>query len=397
MKNRYLLIILFAGVLLAGCRKNEPPDPVDTDPKTFIMFGNLGSYYSGNIESAGSAVAAGALIEGQRLVVYQDMSPENRLYEIVRDATQTDGYRKELIKTYDRTVSSFDPQRMRTILQDAIAAAPANHYGLSIGSHGTSWLHTGIYKPSDIHQSKKAVVMHSAISAELEEFMPLLVPKGEDTETRNMNHELDIEKLPGIFEGLGLDFILLDQCFMGAIEVIYELRNSAPYLIVSPAEVLIYGFPYAKVVKSLFSDWSNLSAVCHQFADHYKNDGVATVSLINTSKINSLAAAAKAIVNNGVNLNVKQADIQVYYSKGMFYDFQQYVEKLSKNSVLTQEFIDRLDEVVEYTETNGYYYSRIPLKYYSGLTTYVPDPTKYPIFYTSYQKTSWYKFIKGIE
>ena len=36
---------------------------------------------------------------------------------------------------------------------------------------------------------------------------------------------------------------------MSQVEVAYELRNTADYLILSPAEVMSAGFPYFKITK----------------------------------------------------------------------------------------------------------------------------------------------------
>ena len=54
-------------------------------------------------------------------------------------------------------------------------------------------------------------------------------------------------------KGPDFDYILFDACLMSQVEVAYELRDTADYLILSPAEVMSAGFPYFKITKYLLS------------------------------------------------------------------------------------------------------------------------------------------------
>ena len=48
------------------------------------------------------------------------------------------------------------------------------------------------------------------------------------------------------------DFILCDACYMGAVEVAYDLREDCRYYVASPAAVMGGGFPYEDIVEHLF-------------------------------------------------------------------------------------------------------------------------------------------------
>ena len=73
--------------------------------------------------------------------------------------------------------------------------------------------------------------------------------------------------------GIHFDYILFDACLMSQVEVAYELRNAADYLILSPAEVMSAGFPYFKMTKHLLSvdnTEQNVINVAKDFIDYYK-------------------------------------------------------------------------------------------------------------------------------
>jgi hypothetical protein len=49
-----------------------------------------------------------------------------------------------------------------------------------------------------------------------------------------------------------LDFIIFDACFMGSVEVCYELKDKAEYIVASPTEILSPGFVYSSMMQHLF-------------------------------------------------------------------------------------------------------------------------------------------------
>ena len=402
MKNRYLLIILFAGVLLAGCRKNEPPDPVDTDPKTLIMFGDISTFPTYNVATAGAAIAKGALIEGQQVVYYQYDSKGGTLYRLVKNAAESDSFESVPIKSYEDGISGFDPDKLRKIIVDAREAAPANHYGLSIGSHGSGWVTYSLWT----NRSARS-------SAALNDFAPLFEPR-ENSLTRYMYSDgnyrwIEVTDFAKALDGLHFDFILLDQCFMGGIEVAFELKDIASHLIVSPAEIIIYGFPFDRVVGRLFKNWNDLTGVCMDFINYYKNSSnpYGTISLVKTSELPTLARATKAIVDSqGGGLLTPAGGISglQYYeglSTHLFYDFGQYIKNSTPKSYSSlydtfEEALGRAIPYMDHTDTflSALSYGRqeIPVDYYSGLSAYVPD-TSTSAFLDAYRETSWYKAV----
>ena len=62
---------------------------------------------------------------------------------------------------------------------------------------------------------------------------------------------MDLPDLAEVLSPYRFDYILFDACFMGSVEVLYELRHSARYFIASPAEILADGFPYHLILPYL--------------------------------------------------------------------------------------------------------------------------------------------------
>ena len=69
--------------------------------------------------------------------------------------------------------------------------------------------------------------------------MLLLFPH-EDVADIPFSSGIEIADLPGAIP-MHLDFIIMDACLMGCVEVAYELRDKCDILIFSPTEILSSG------------------------------------------------------------------------------------------------------------------------------------------------------------
>ncbi len=429
MKRHYTLIILllFAGLWMAGCSTNEPPEPkpVDSNPKTLIIYGNIGEpYFSNNVRAAGQAVAAGALIEGQRVIVCHEKLgaggkiARNIIYELVRDKKAAEGFRRDTLKVYEgeNVKQTLDPADMKYLLEEMRGMAPANHYGLAIGTHATGWIPT----TSSLLNTALFSAAAATTTAAPGQFQQLWEPVGESPLTRYIGHtdfyknvyRIGIEAFAdavGNMEdvqdgGKAWDFVLFDACLMGSVEAVYEMRNIADYLIVSPAEVLMAGFPYDRVVKVLFNEkgngWTNLEGVCAAYMDHYAYSS-ATVSLVRTAELEKLALTVRDIRLNGYNeVNPTAAVIQYFegLSNHVFYDLDDYMRHWARSNYYYNRFYTQLCKTLPYTGHTPYFSSAygsggdIRIHCYSGLTAFIPYSDKAELI-PFYHGTSWYKAI----
>lgn len=417
MKNRIITLLLLTLFVAVGCSKPEPyiakPAPVDDDPKTFIFYGNIGnSVFTANVNAAGRAVASGALIEGQRIIVCheklgsQSAIVQNVIYELVRDKKVKEGFRRDTLKVYEgeNVKLTLNPDDMKELLAEMRELAPANHYGISLGCHGVGWV------PKTANLS---ALRRSAADPLSELWEPRENPK-----TRYLGHyvkninnvviqdyTVDIADFAAALGTMKWDFVLMDVCLMGSVEALYEMRGVADYMIVSPAEVLIQGFPYQNIVSSLFNDWTNLESICDIYVGYYRSqNSEATISLIKNSELKNLAEIAREIYFDGTN-TVDPVSLKIQSFEGftnhVFYDFEHYMRYLSKNPVLYRGLLDQLEKTVVYSDHTDYFYTdlgynkgRKKIDYYSGLTAYIPT-TGNSTLYEAYKQTAWYKAVAG--
>ena len=104
---------------------------------------------------------------------------------------------------------------------------------------------------------------------------------------------------------------------MQCVEVAYELRNCADYLIGSPAEIPGYGAPYDKIVKDFFSQSDAFYAdIVDTYANAYPD--YLPLSAIRLSAMEPLATATKAVLP-AVKEHLQQGDEAA--TKGIIYYF----------------------------------------------------------------------------
>jgi hypothetical protein len=237
----------------------------------------------------------------------------NLLYELIEDGYG--GYDRRELKDYSDVpdFNSLRPETMKGILADIRSLAPAEKYAISFGMHATGWIPTSL----------GGLTQRSS----MQKFKPMLVKDYNVGITRNLGGSMDIGQFTEALGGSQFDFIIFDACLMSSIEALYDLRSVAPYIIVSPAETPLHGFPYDTVVRRIFSDWGNVQSVCEAFMEYYRtNQPYAAISLIKTSQLEELAAATRAVIESGTK-PVDLPAIQHYegLAAHIFYDFGDYI------------------------------------------------------------------------
>jgi len=258
-------ILLFL-VLFCACQKDDTEKTKTPAARTVIAYIAGDNDLSGDASVSLDAMEQGFSETGVNLIVFIAQTGSNpRLIEIHKG-------KETLAKTYS-TLNTSDPAVLNEVLQDAVSLYPAQEYGLILWSHGSSWMPDGIG---------------------LRSF-------GNDNGTRMNIPEL-ANALPVHF-----NFILFDACLMGAVEVAYELKDKADYLIASPTETIAEGFPYDQVVPELLQSKIDYSAVAQTCFDYYNaQQGAyrsATVSVVETRYLSGLAAAMKQLCeSNPANL-----------------------------------------------------------------------------------------------
>ena len=290
-----------------------------------------------------------------------------------------EGYDLEVIMTIAEVVKEYPVQSsvtknvMSTVLTDMLTFAPTDRYGLIFGSHASAWTNS-IYTRSfglDGQQTDNTILLPDMVEA-----------------IRST--------------GVHFDYILFDACYMGTIEVCYDFKDVADYLIASVMEVPAYGFPYGtELMPALFEGIeTSYKKICQEYIDYYidvysqKHSAWGTVVLIDNKEVNSLVSSLK---NEITTHKDKLADYKVStlqdYGKSsapdIAYDLRQFVKELNDGNIPT-DFDEKLNKAVLY---KGCLTEALPANYavdvenYCGLGIYIPVSSR----------TDWNDYFKTID
>jgi|WetSurMetagenome_2_1015567.scaffolds.fasta_scaffold58046_2 hypothetical protein len=266
--------------------------------------------------------------------------------------------------------------------------------GLILWSHGSSWLPPGYSISSD---RNKIVTENKTRSFGEED----IVVNNKDSVC-----EMDIKDLANALSGYHFDFLMFDACYMGSIETAYELRHTNDYYISSPTEILSTGFPYQKIVPTLFEKTFNPKNVAKAYYDYYESQNGAlksgAISVINSNKLDEFASFIKSMNENickknvGYDISSIADSIQQYdgLSSNILFDFKDFIEKLmdkTDNHTLQSNFNSLWSNVMIQEYHTESIFSSLSLKNCNGVSTYIMNNTTNTNLNGYYKTLSWYK------
>ena len=291
--NRIILTALLF-LTFVGCAKDDriewPPTGRPTEGRTLIYYmvcdNDLAKYIYLNLMQA-----AGVKIENpnDRVVAFIDhhypsvLSTDPQIVQF-----DGNGYHR-MLKTYPEG-NSCDPAFFREVLDYIIAEFPSQSYGLVLSSHGSGWS----YNPENTARSFGG---------------DMIGENGKLIDPQFINIKSLAQQLPVKF-----DFILFDACLMAQVEVAYELKDKADFLLASPITIAGKGFAYDSIQPYLFNrPTADLKSAADWFYNHYgaPDDSYgANISIIDLSQMEQLAAIQRNLFGKyGVNSSLLQSEM----------------------------------------------------------------------------------------
>jgi len=348
--NMYKKVAIFLLLLtFFSCKKElVDPEPVLPDRSVLIYIGANNNLHDDALATMENIVAGAKSVSNGSLVVYLKTQFVSCLLKI---STGNPTVRVDTLKKYTSGNSS-DPVFLSDVVKDARTYAPAKSYGLVLWSHATAWAPPAKVSPESF---------------------------GSDD-----FREMDIKDLKNALPD-DWDYIMFDACSMSAMEVVYELKDKAKYILASPAEVLSSSFPYDRILPHLFEQEEGLKTVARKFIDYYKEQSglyaSATVALIKVAEMEKLAALTRGLLESKKPVypfhftNVQSMD----FDEGgvAAYDFMSFLENNYPESDL-QALKEQLQKAVLFKDHTASFFD-IPITAYSGLSIYAPvarDPLK---------------------
>ena len=377
MKNIISILLLFVICLQStSCQHEDPDAPVTPVKRTILVYmvasNSLGSNGRDqqDLDEMDRAVESDQL-NGCRLLVYRigRESDTPFLFEIKKGKRGLVVH--ETLETYDSTEgASVTAARMSKVIADAKLHAPAQDYGLILWSHGTGWAPSLTTRPN----APRRVF-------------------GEDN-----GATMALDQLAAAIPVGGFSWIYADVCYMGAIEVAYQLRHCCHYFVGYPTEIPGRGMPYELTLPYLCANQVLLAQACQETFEYYDIQTGAnrtfSAVVVDCSYLDQLAQVCR-LIQSSSHIQPSLTTLQCYNINGyrFLFDFMQYYLEMADAS-LANRMQDIFDKAVLYHVSTPMIFSRIIIdpEHFSGLSTYVMGTS--PGVNDSYYRTlDWYHAV----
>ena len=383
-----LAIAIVCGLILASCGKDDLPDkPNRVAERAVVVYMVSTNTLSGNdsedISEMLQAARAGGLKDGRLLIYHQRYNSVPMLKEITAEGIDT-------LKKYDNSVSSLSIARMKGVLTDVKAEIPAKEYGIILWSHGNGWLRAGQGHTGETPISSRAF--------------------GEEKGIDNTTRYMDVESLAAALRGQDLAFAYFDCCYMGGIEVLYDLKDVVPRLVASVAEIPAAGMPYHLTLPHIMASGSaDLEGSAKKTYEYYNSmiyntDRTCTMSVYDMSNVSALSDALKELYSWHPKTH-KDFTPQKFMIENICYhfDLRHYVEnlylpdetdevKLNAYESSKQAVFDAIEKVVTYQEATSYLWNKLKIEHHCGISTQFLK-SKESAYTRGYNETAWWQDV----
>lgn len=427
--------MVMAVLSLSSCTKDDVPRyPHASRVVLVYMAGDnsLGGYVRDNLEAMRRGMASAAA--GNRTIAYVDTPGGNpRLVEVTASGTKT-------LHAWPFPHNSASAATVREVVSLVRMLAPTDRYGLVLWSHGLAWMPswaTGYLTRSKARMAEpwpqtkhEEMLPASFTSATRPDSVPVSVTAtgsapidrpiptvsvltswpatkwfGQDTGEHPAGY-LDVEQLSEAIPSGVFDWILFDACFMASAETLYALRDKAERIVCSPAEVIADGFPYAEIMAELLRPEPDLRAVCESYYLHYAQHAQssyrsATVSLVETSQLEALAAATASVLGAALtadpevlsDMDLNRVQPLDRYRRHFLFDMGSVVGELETRGLVPASLAGtwraQLARTVTY-EAHTPTMLGLALDACCGLSMYVPSAS-YADLNEYYRSLEWYR------
>ena len=251
MKFLQGILLACSMLMFIACSSDDAPKPDPAHRTVLVYIGAENSLYSYVSDDLDEMIqGAGDIPASDNLLVYVDDRSTPRIYKIGMEKGKGTS---SVVKEYSTDLCSSDPAVLRDVCRWVTENYSAASYGLVLWSHANGWL------PAQEVRDTRSIITDN-----------------NNNTSSNSGPEMEIpalkEVLMEVFGNKGLDFILFDACFMQSVEVAYEFRNVAQWLVATPAEMPGTGSPYDKLIKSIFASSVDVEGIVNTYYDEYVND-----------------------------------------------------------------------------------------------------------------------------
>ena len=288
------------------------------------------------------------IIKGQYWRKYNDDS------EIVDSWETNKGYyvtNYENIEIVDYGDQNFgDADFYRNEIQKIKEKYPSEHTYVSIFSHGSGWDESGIEMSESVPNTNPFI---GALSADHSK-------KYENQ--RGIHDAIDTKELYAIFEGIEVDFLDINACSMGTVEVLNDLPNSIKYVSTSPSTTYANISSLEGFMEDVSNGITNLERLGKNHVDRaiesfeYQDEGT-TKTLYNMKysrdlpkKMKSLTDALYNNLNNNPE-NITKFAKEVIYSNDKVQTYWKNETRKSQND--SKDLVGIIDYLINNKNSYG--------------------------------------------
>ncbi len=405
MKKLFTLFFCLVSltVTFTGCSE-EAIDVKNVNKQTIlVMFPWTGSYSSSglydylqhNLDSMEYAIKKNKGLNNTRVLVFFSRSArQSELFELTYN-TSTYAVDHTPVATYEGH-DYTSTEGLASVIRTMKERTEALNYAMIIGGHGLGWIRAEDWQAASNSSEAKA----KAKAAELQ------TPKYRhfgSTSTSTNDFSIDITTLADAIKanGIKMQYILFDACFMANAETAYQLREATNFLVASPYTVINEGMPYAKVWNYLNTATPNYTSLVSTYLSYYNSTSTpyASLAAIDCRQMDNLAAVMKEINQKYTITDEQLAGVQYFnaMTPTLFYDLGNYVDSLHVNTTLKSKFDTQMAatvKTVQYTgqtmdDDNNSHTVFITVSTNSGLT--ISDPSKHAAALRGKETTAWWK------
>lgn len=405
-------LLLSAALLLAGCNGINPPY-TGTFDQVLIYYGmgynNLSANLRTNLEQLGSGILPGLHQDKAILAFSHNVAVSGNYVTpnppvLMRIYRGSDG--KPVVDTlqvYSDISLSASRETMRRVLDDIRADFPARRYGMVVSSHGTGWLPANYNSSSEsgarlLRARPSAEIPDETIYSAAPSRWPATKPIGNQFSRGHAVTWLPLEDFSQALP-MHLDYLVIDACLSGAVEVAYALKDCCDYLVLSPTEILTSGMVYTTLSWDMFAGQDpDLLTYCQEYYQKYDQEQgdyrSATVVLVDCARLEALAAAVKPILDAHRDAlsasDLRDRTQRYFYSSSrlpFFYDLRDLCAQLgASESELARLDAALSDAVLYHAETPSFF--DLSLERCCGLSVYIPEAFRTQLN-TYYRTLAW--------
>ena len=408
------MLIAVAVIIATGC--DEWFQPSEQEKHMVLLYiaateQSVSNYAEGNIADLISGYVPAKSSKTEELLIFLQKrdaaSPTTRgeaiLYRYY--SNKSGEILREVLANYGNEFNACDPASFERVLDAAEAECKPTKRTLLFSSHGTGWMPRGYFDgKGDFTRAGKRLYAISGDDepAQISKLPARVESIGYDSYSKA---ELDIRDFASVAGKYHWSAMLLDCCYMGAVEAAYQIRGCCDWILASPTEILINGFPYSCILEKVFKEPNAVGYqyICQKYYEMYQSQSgqfqSGTIALVNCSELDGLASVCADIVADRRQQMeaVDRMQVQHYFyksSKDYFFDLTHWIEQFATEEQFAR-FQSQMDRAVPYKASTAEFIG-LKIKHFSGLSCYIPNPN-YPNLNAYYKQLAWNQATKVVE